>query len=521
MFRFICGRERVSRITALKLFMSPQLPFHAIPPLLTYALPTHSPRLVSFTTNYPWFQEISKMDSLLSLTIDLSDLGASHRLQSYAGYQLGTYPTLLKPLQRRYQGQMFSYRRSGGDPWIFPRSGSLQSLTIITDHITLPDEFQINLASDTNDLKNLKSLVLRAPLSRVLTTDFANLSPLLEVLDLDMESTDSDLTLPQSIEKLSISLRRSSQPAFPFTANQLPNLRDLTIRHAEPLFPRHWWRTIAERPERVVPLEFEPLLAFNHLYCLRMLSSEFTNRTQAYVDMFEQLIATPNKPILEFLDVYLGRFPPRFIELLRVSFPAAEIRYNPGKVLSSDIQKPLAHPSEMEANDENSKKSVDFSGQDEDMGARVSCEFCESKVGTHVLEDHMVVCEGAPRQCPLQSLGCYFVGNRREVRAHLHQCPFYDIKCVECNHVIGRAGWDQHIQQHERLSTKLPPALLRCPLRQTPEWKETKCHACCETFPTRRETEVHECGQRGKKIQLPIPRSPSLHRIGTIRHPIF
>lgn len=491
----IFGTLRFPRLTSLILFMTPQLPFQALSSIMQYALPTHSPCLTKFVTNYPWVSEIAEMVHLQALTVDLSDVGASHKLQSYGGYSIGSYPSLRDARKPRTIQDKFSTRHMGSDPWIFPKSGSLVELIILTDYITLPDEIRINLDSE-NRLSNLKFLKLRAPFNRVVCAAFARICPTLEALDLDLESDCDRITVPPTINKLIFALRRSSQPAFPFSASDLPNLTDLTIRHAEPHFPRTWWN--ADRTPKTSEILVEPLLGMSRLNRLTILSSEFVNRTTAYINLFEQMSATRDKPILEFLDVYLGRFPPTFIKLLRSSFPAAEIRLNAGGLPSSFIT------DEASTEEASSDSDLELPFQVENVGSQVKCDCCGTSVAETFLEDHKEVCAEASKKCPLN---CPFSGNRRQMRLHMLECPFYDVKCFECDRIMTRSQWNSHIQHHEHLSTKLPPELLKCPLRQTPEWLETKCHACRQTFPNLLETQKHVCCQMGRRVPLPKSRN--------------
>lgn len=496
--------NRFPRLSALTLFMSPQLPSQAMSSVMQYALPTYSTRITKFVTNYPWVSEVAEMKCLQSLTFDLSDVGASHKLQSYGGYSIGSYPSLREARRPRTIHDKFSSRRMGSDPWILPTSGSLVELIILTDYITLPDEIRINLDSE-KCLANLKYLKLRVPFKRLTTADFHRLCPKLEILDLDLESDCGHIKVPPTITKLIFALRRSSQAAFPFSASDLPNLTDLTIRHAEPHFPRMWW-SADQRTPKTSELVVEPLLCMNRLNRLTILSSEFINRTSAYMDLFQQMVSAPDKPILESLDVFLGRFPASFMTLVRSSFPAAEIRFTHGVIQSNEGIATGNGRREEPCRDSSSSESFESdetSDSEEDRGF-VKCRFCSTRVGELNLEDHWEICAEAPKKCPLS---CPFSGNRRQMRLHLLECPFYDVKCFECDRIVTRAHWTSHIQHHERLSTKLPPELLRSPLRQTPEWLETKCHACRQTFPTLRATQAHSCCQVGRRVPLPNQRS--------------
>ena len=492
-------------LSTLIVFMTPQLPCQAMFSILENAVSSLSSRLTKFVTNYPWVSEVSQMSSLQSLTIDLSDVGASHRLQSYGGYSIGSYPSLRDHRRPTSPHDKFASRHMGSDPWIFPASECLLELIILTHYITLPDEIKINLDAGKR-LSNLKSLKLRAPFKRMVSADLARITPRLEELDLDLESDCDRITVPPSITKLTFALRRASQPAFPIAASDLPNLTDLTIRHAEPHFPRAWWS--AERIPRTAELVFEPILSMKRLNRLTILSSEFIDRTEAYTNLFEQMSSTPGKPLLEFLDVYLGRFPPSFIKLIHSSFPFTEIRYNPGVYQPQALDESSC--SEMPENDGNEMDPVDLRSA---VAKNIACQFCKVSIKETLLQDHLEVCAEVPKKCPLN---CPFFGNRLQMHQHLLECPFYDVKCFECERIMTRAQWNNHILHHDRLATKLPPELLRCPLRQTPEWLETKCHACCQTFPTLLATQSHVCCEKGRRVLLPRP--PTIGRASPTQH---
>jgi hypothetical protein len=491
----LCSTESSpSTLEELELHVSRWLPLQSTKYLFRRVTSDAYPNLVSLSVNYPGYSEIGRLTSLKHLTINFLGIGSPSLPGRSAGPWVGYTPEL--PL--------------GENKWVYPESCCLESLEVL--QADAPETGSTDVPMSKR-LCNLISLRFRGRIfigdyikpqpswppgsdytsrQKLLIKDGDNsiddpymLPPKLQEIDLECwgnrlsnKYTLSHLALPPSITRVRIAIK-SVFDIFPL--DNLPKLADLSIFH-EVIQPSYYYDSPSDRGYPLTTIPFLPALTSLHI------RSRHGVREQ-YDELFSSMAESAYMKNLALLRLDCVPVSSHTLQRLRDALPNLEVVARTGS--SVDQEQELL----------NARLAANLTSEPVEVQSvnKTICNTCVQLFSTDQ-SDHDLVCEAyAKRPCLLSSSGCRFAGTQTELRNHLKDCPFYEVKCLVCLQFISRQEHSSHTLDHQRLISQMQPHLLTYPSYQTAHYRETSCLCCEKSFATLEHLSHHECSRPNRK----------------------